>query len=804
MTTCKRSRCRWTVLATSLAAILAAPHAVADMRTAALATGSVGGGMLELVDAGSESLPDGATQLFLEVVINQAPTGQLARIGLVDGRLVADPETLRALGLAWPGSDGDAAAAAVVLEEIPGVAVSYDASLQRLHLMVPVALLSGPAATFGYAPPPAPPLAPETRAPGLLLNYDVFAQGDRHSRSLSNWYELRLFGTGPGVWRSSGVLRSSDRPETSSSAVRLDTSWQLDFPERMVSVRIGDGIGGLLDWTRSTRFGGIRVSRDFSLQPYRVTVPLASFAGEAALPSTVDLFVDGIRQAQQQVGPGQFRIDGTPILSGAGQAQLVVTDINGQSRTLSFSLYNARQLLQGGLSDWSFEAGKLRREYGRESFAYAEDAMASGSFRHGAGDRLTLEAHAETTRGLDMAGAGAVWLVGRRGGVASASYASSRSGAGRGTQQTFGYQWQGRRFNVDASTLRRDRAFRDVASMEGSLLPARTDLVFAGVGLGRGHLAASYVRQDTFDQPSSRYAGLTWSQSFGRGLSGAHVSLSFNHDLERGSGTSGNLYLSIPLGRQHQAWASASRQERGSTASVGASRSAGMDQEDWGWRVQASSGDQAGGQAELSRLARHGQWRVGAQRWNAGNTLAYANASGGVLLMQGRLFPMRQAYDAFAVVSTDGIPDVPVKLENRLVGTTDEHGLLLVTPLNAWQKNDLSIDPLLLPPDISVGRTRLSAVPATASGMLARFPMHAVVAVQFAVRDARGQWLAPGTQLRAEDGSPVATVGHDGLVYLENPPAGGRLRAPTAACSVSLPATLPARGWIDLGELQCH
>ncbi|WP_028916266.1 FimD/PapC C-terminal domain-containing protein [Pseudoxanthomonas sp. J35] len=154
--------------------------------------------------------------------------------------------------------------------------------------------------------------------------------------------------------------------------------------------------------------------------------------------------------------------------------------------------------------------------------------------------------------------------------------------------------------------------------------------------------------------------------------------------------------------------------------------------------------------------------------------------------------------------STDGIPDVPVKLENRLVGTTDEHGLLLVTPLNAWQKNDLSIDPLLLPADISVGCTRFTAAPATASGMLARFPMRAVVAVQFAVRDARGQWLAPGTQLRAEDGSVVAIVGHDGLVYLEDPPAGSRLLAVTGARSIPLPATLPERGWIDLGELQCH
>ena len=148
-------------------------------------------------------------------------------------------------------------------------------------------------------------------------------------------------------------------------------------------------------------------------------------------------------------------------------------------------------------------------------------------------------------------------------------------------------------------------------------------------------------------------------------------------------------------------------------------------------------------------------------------------------------------------------------LENRLVGTTDEHGLLLLTPLNAWQENDISIDPLLLPADVNVARTRIAGVPATASGMLARFPMRPVVAVQMSLRGKDGQFLAPGTPLRIEgrDGETTATVGYDGLVYLENPPAGGRLSARQAdqdACSVTLPTALPERGWIDLGELPCR
>lgn len=814
MTICKRSRCRWTALATSLAAALGSQPAIADMRHAtSTAAVSAAAGMLELVDTGAAAvIPADGQELYLEVVINRAATGQIARFVQVGGRLFAAPATLEGLGLSW--TNGETVDGLVALDNLPGVSSIYDAAGQQLQLLVPVEMLSASARTFGYAPPPPPVLDRETRSPGLLLNYDAFAQGDDRVQTLSTWYEFRLFGVGPGIWRNSAVMRTGNGAAGMDSSVRLDTSWQLDFPEPMVSINIGDGISSQLDWTRSTRFGGVRVSRNFGLQPYRVTVPLASFAGEAALPSTVDLFINGIRQSQQQVGPGQFQIDSTPILTGAGQAQMVITDINGQIRTIAFPLYNTRQLLQAGLSDWSLEAGKVRRDYGLRSFSYADDPMASGSFRYGATNWLTLESHAETTRGLDMGGAGALWLLGRQGGVVGASYAASQSSMGHGDQYTVGYQWQSRRFNVDVSTLRRDSAFRDVASLEGSLLPLRSDLAFAGVNFGPSQLAASYVRQDLPDQARSRYANLSWSRSFvGGRFAGASASVTLSRDLEGNTGTSGNVYLAIPFDRQHQAWVSAQKQDNGNSMALGASRSAGLDQDDWGWRVQASVGEQAGGQAELNRLARYGQWSVGAQYWHEGqgNTVGYANASGGLLLMQGQLFPMRRAYDAFALVSTDGVAGVPVMLENRFIGNTDHDGLLLVTPLNAWQENDLSIDPLVLPVDVNVARTRIGAVPATASGMLARFPMRPIVAVQMSLRGADGQWLAPGTPLRVESGAGngemTATVGHDGLVYLENPPAGGRLSAHQGGqdvCSATLPAQLPERGWIDLGELPCR
>lgn len=813
MTTRTPSRCRWSTLAASLATLLVASQAPAAPRGSgnwsAGAAVALPGGLGLADDADLADAPAEGEELYLEVLVNQVATGQIARFVLRDGQFYVNAETLQSLGLTWPGAD--TARGLVALDSLPGAIADYDVANQRMHLTVPVGLLGRDATHFGYTPQAAPTLDPTTRAPGLLLNYGLYAQGSEDFQSLSGWHELRLFGLGPGVWRNSATSRASrsDGEVTRSGSVRLETSWQLDFPEPMVSILVGDGYTAGLDWTRVTRFGGVRVSRNFSLQPYRVTVPLASFAGEAALPSTVDLFIDGIRQSSQQVAPGQFQINSAPVLSGVGQAQVVITDINGQSRTISFSLYNERQLLQAGLSDWSFEAGKVRRDYGLRSFSYAEDPMASGTFRIGATNALTLESHAETTRGLDMGGIGAMWLLGHSGGVLSASWASSRGGSDRGDQHTLGYQWLGRPLSLSLATLRRDPGFRDVASLEGSQLPTRVDQAFVGVNAGPGRqIGTSYVRQDQPDQLRSRYASLTWSQSFQR--SRANLSISLNRDLEGNEGDGAQLYLSIPFGWRHQAWGNVQHRHQGTTTSIGAMRSISGDQDDWGWRMQASTGNFAGGQAEVNRLTRYGEWSAGVQHWNGGNTIGYASANGGLLLMEGGLYPMRRAYDAFALVSTDGIAGVPVMLENRLVGHTDRDGRLLVTRLNAWQRNDLSIDPLQLPADMTVERTRMAAVPATASGMLARFPMRSMLAVQLALRGPDGQWLPTGTMVAVSaDGASetAAMVGHDGLLYLENPPAGARLSArpdDRAPCTAALPATLPGRGWIDLGELQCR
>ncbi|KAF1055650.1 MAG: hypothetical protein GAK43_00445 [Stenotrophomonas maltophilia] len=341
-----------------------------------------------------------ATQtLYLDVSLNSTPRGLLPFL-LAGGRLQAHPEVLRQLGFNASGQDP------VYLDQINGVVVRYDAHLQTLAMDVPLDQLTLPTTVLSR-PGVAAPAA--TATPGLLLNYDVYGSrvGDLSNLTLSS--ELRLFGIGNGTFENTAISRryqqAGDRRWRGES-VRLDTRWSLDFPERALTLEIGDFYSGFVDWTRPVRMGGVQIGRNYGLQPYRVLTPAPSFLGQAVVPSTVELYVDGLRQYSGQVPVGPFQLGAQPGISGSGSAQVVVTDAFGRMRTLDFSFYGTQQLLAKGISDWSLGVGRLRENFGERSFDYDGRTVGNASWRGGISDRFTGEVHAEGGGELAQAGAG--------------------------------------------------------------------------------------------------------------------------------------------------------------------------------------------------------------------------------------------------------------------------------------------------------------------------------------------------------------------------------------------------------------
>ncbi|MEZ0471937.1 fimbria/pilus outer membrane usher protein [Luteimonas sp. C3_2_a3] len=786
---------RWSWIGNVL--LLAATAPVVQART----------GTAELPVTGNQAAtPDRAvTRLYLEVILNQTRQPQLLAFEQRDGRLYAEVAALRSIGFRLPAhADGEL----VALDGIPGTRVRYDAARQRVAIDAPLSQLALGTTVLGGGDAPAP-VAAET-APGALLNYDLYATDSGAGSSLTATSELRLFGIGRGVLSNTAVARGyrSDGGGRGwrGDSVRLDTHWQLSFPESAVALTLGDAFTGFLDRTRPVRIGGLQVGRNYGLQPYRITTPLPAFLGEASVPSDVELYVNGVRQYSGDVPPGPFQLTTVPGVTGAGNAHMVVTDAFGQVRTLDFPFYATQRLLARGLSDWSASLGAVREDYGLRSFSYGGDPIASGTFRYGASDRFTLDAHAETAAGLVNAGVGGTWLLGMAG-VFNASHARSAHDGARGSQSALGYGWNNRRFNVSLDSRRTRGDYRDIASLYGSLPPSRSERALAGItSAALGNFSLSYVRLDYPDpdlQPS-RYAGLFWSRSFAGGWS---ANLSVNRNLDDSDDRSLYLGVIVPLGSDRQLGLSWQRDRDRDNAVIDLARPVPGDG-GFGWRLQGRAGDDddGGGLAEAGWLGDYGRLGAGVVR-QGDSRHVYAQASGSLVRMGGSTFASRSVYDAFAVVSTDGFAGVPVKLENRVIGHTDEHGMLLVTRLNAWQRNKLSIDPMDLPPDVRIAEVDRLATPSDRAGTRVRFEVRPVRAAVLVLHDADGRPLPLGSRVQLVDGAASeAIVGYDGETYLEQLRPRNRIRVelPGRACEATFDYPEAAAATIPrIGPLLC-
>jgi outer membrane usher protein len=222
-----------------------------------------------------------------------------------------------------------------------------------------------------------------------------------------------------GYFNHAGVGTSNllaERLDSGSRITRLDTTWTTDFPEKLQTIHWGDAVSISGTWGNSLSFAGVQYGTNFGTQPSFIMSPPQSAAGQATLPSTVDVFVNNALASHQSIPPGPFSISNLPVITGAGEVRLVIRDLLGREQIITRSFYGSQTLLRKGLENFSYEVGAVRENFGIASNDYGK-WLGSGTYRRGLSEHFTGEIHAETMGSRTTMGAGGDTLLPRFGSI---------------------------------------------------------------------------------------------------------------------------------------------------------------------------------------------------------------------------------------------------------------------------------------------------------------------------------------------------------------------------------------------------
>jgi outer membrane usher protein len=580
--------------------------------------------------------------------------------------------------------------------------------------------------------------------PGVFLNHDFQLLRTGGQQLLTGLVE-------GGFFSRLGVLTTQYAgPDLTNSFKprRLSTQFFRDFPESMTTLTIGDSFSAVSPWARTVAYAGVRWASKFATQPSFIPTPLPTISGQAAQPSTVDVYVDNVRRLSQPVAPGPFAIQNVPVMSGQGEIRMVVTDILGRQQVITESYIRSSNLLRPGVSDFTYEAGTIRLNYGIRSNEYSS-FFAAGTHRRGITDSLTLEGRMEIQPYIETAGMGAVYAL-RRIGVVAGGVAGSVDHGRSGelyyaqfsrAQRSFGFAGQVQRATEDFQQV----GLADQQKATKMLLQAQVSKSL----LGGASIAAGYLRRDGRTEQDARVV----TASLNVRLHRAFLTVGGNYSLLIPRQYGLNVALVMPLGERTIAIASGDSNPTTRTASVEVNRSIPLGA-GYGYRLRTTGLDQQRNEAAFYSQTTDGYYGVEAAQQSGQTSMRFIER-GSLVLLHNHVMVSRWLNDSFGVVEVPNAKGVPVYVNNQMLAKTDRRGLALMPWLVPYNRNSVRLDDASLPAEIKVDLEERMVVPMARSAVFLQFKPASIGGATLVLLTAGGQPVPQGA-LVTINGNPAA------------------------------------------------
>lgn len=662
--------------------------------------------------------------------------------------------------------------------QLADVQVQYNAQQQSLDFRVPTSWL--PRQEINAYRNDTVPAYSDT---GLSIDYDIYGyKPARETGYVTTGVTATLFNN-IGRLQNTG---SWYQPLNGQSGRyhRTNTTLLIDDYQHLLSFQAGDIITRPVADENSVRMGGIKLSRKYSMAPDLITYPTMSVQGSAAVPTSVDIFVDNAMVSNNSVNSGPFVISNIPFINGDGTAQVVTTDANGKKVTSTVSFYNSNDLLKTGLDDFDFNAGLLRYNSGDKDDRYQYYAS-SASYRRGLTDYLTAGVHGEVAAQLKLVGTALNVKIGNLGVVSGSLYHSqsednTQGGHQSGNRYSVGYSYTNRYGSFNLSHQKSDSDYHSLADYKSEYeLASRVDQVALSTNLGQYSMGSGYFVSWSGNKIYSRVANLSLS-----GLTplNGNWMVTLSRELERGDNAA-YLSWSVRLGSSYNVSAYFNRHSRYSDQGMTLSRSI-SGETGLGGNIRLQHSRYLPSEDDINPASRQDSfdgsvdWRHNYGELSAGvwhnephREDYWMESTGSLVFMDNSLFATRQINDGFLVVDTGGVADVPYAYEGRHIGKTNRHGIGLIPDVMSYHNSQVYINPQDLDADVDVHQTEQITNVKTGGGRIVHFNMRRTQNALLKVLDPQGQPIAPGLQVSGLPEGQTTVTGYDGMVYLNNVPS---------------------------------
>ncbi len=645
--------------------------------------------------------------------------------------------------------------------------------------------------------------------PAAFINYDLAYSTVKNNQSGSQNLGALLelgFSSSLGVLTSNYVgteLIHTD-PGTSTSWRRLDTTFTRDFPEKNLSMLVGDGYTRADFAGRSLTFGGFQIGSNYALTSGLVTQARPFITGLSSSPSVVELYVNNALQQTSRVPAGPFTLTNVPLLNGGGEARIVVRDYLGRETVVEQDFFTHSSLLEKDLSEWSYELGAVRQSKGQLNADYGQ-RFTSGFYRYGLTKLSTLEGRAQWGQGVRNFGIGlSQGLPGQM--LGQLFIAQSSDGHGEnGAQATAVLAYSSLR---QSFIVRAENTSLHYKQMGQTSATASTRSQWSVNYSFRhptwGTWGAGIAQLQPYNATPISVRNLNYTAKLGRRdsvtvrlsrLSGAasttFLGVMFTMALDRMQSVIGGVTSRDGRIDGYAAYSQAQNGEIGTSYRALVGTQQGKPYGEAGVYYQGSKGRLT---ADL----------------NASSTLQalQLGASGGFAVADGQFFTARRIDGSFGIVEVPGYPNLGIGFQGDSLTRTNAEGIAILPKMMAYNRNYVRLNPKELPISAAIDNIEQVIVPRSRTAVKVVFPVRSGRAALIKLTLDDGQPAPAGAEVELVGDKQEFFVARRGEVFVTGLNSKNEIRLKYKEQSCKVAVELPsASADIDeilrLGPLLC-